>query len=274
MSFISSYTPPECLTEPAWWFIFQKDKIVVRIADSNRQLPQIPESESLRSLLARKQYLGILDGIHCYAAAIEKFDETMTIFNNMSLISLRELFGMIPDDLFWVAARASLIMYWDRTNQFCGQCGKPTQLSTTERAKVCTSCGFTIYPRISPAVIVAVVKDKQILLAHSNRFPQSFYSVLAGFVEPGETFEECVKREVKEESGIDVNDIQYFSNQPWPFPDSLMIAFTAKYAGGEICVDNEEVSDAQWFSADKLPDIPGKISVARKLIDWFVENYK
>jgi NAD+ diphosphatase len=271
MNFISSFIPPKGLSEPAWWFIFQKDKILISVSGKSTQLPLIPKVESLCKRIVRTQYLGILDGTHCYAAGI---DEKETIIEDMSLISLRELFGMIPDDLFWVAARASLIMYWDRTTQFCGLCGNPTQLSTTERAKVCPSCGFISYPRISPAVIVAVVKGRQILLGHSNRFPKSFYSVLAGFVEPGETFEECIRREIKEEVGVDVKNIQYFASQPWPFPDSLMIGFTADYAGGEIQVDGEEVVDAGWFTPETLPEIPGKISIARRLIDWFVEEYK
>ncbi len=142
-----------------------------------------------------------------------------------------------------------------------------------QRAKACPYCQLTIYPRISPAVIVAVIKEQQILLAHAPRFPQGFYSVIAGFVEPGETFEDCVHREVREEVGIEAADIRYFGNQPWPFPDSLMVGFTARYAGGEITVDHDEILEAGWFCADKLPEIPGKVSIARKLIDWFVENY-
>ncbi|MFH1481427.1 MAG: NAD(+) diphosphatase, partial [Pseudomonadota bacterium] len=128
------------------------------------------------------------------------------------------------------------------------------------------------YPRLSPAIIVAVLKNDQILLAHSQRFPGQFYSVLAGFVEPGETLEECVQREVHEEVGITVKNIRYFGSQPWPFPDSLMIAFTAEYAGGEIRIDKSELTDAGWFSADHLPAVPSRISIARQLIDWFSEK--
>jgi NAD+ diphosphatase len=122
---------------------------------------------------------------------------------------------------------------------------------------------------VSPAIIVAVVKDRQLLLAHSTRFTAKFYSVLAGFVEPGETLEDCVQREVFEEVGVRVRNIRYFGSQPWPFPDSLMVAFTAEYAGGEIRVDPVEIADAGWFSAGALPAIPPRISIARQLIDWF-----
>jgi NAD+ diphosphatase len=125
---------------------------------------------------------------------------------------------------------------------------------------------------MSPAIIVAVVKDKKILLARASRFPYEMYSVLAGFVEPGESLEACVKREVREEVGIEVKNIRYFGNQPWPFPNSLMVAFTADYAAGEIRIDETEIVDAGWFSANNFPLIPSKISIARHLIDWFAEK--
>jgi NAD+ diphosphatase len=122
--------------------------------------------------------------------------------------------------------------------------------------------------------MVAVIKDDKILLARSNRFATGWYSVIAGFVEPGEALEDCVKRELKEEVGIEVTNIQYFGSQPWPFPDSLMIAFTARWSKGIITIDNEEIIDANWYSANNLPNLPGKVSIARQLIDWFVEHAK
>jgi NAD+ diphosphatase len=172
--------------------------------------------------------------------------------------------------LFWVAGRAIQIVEWDRTHQFCGHCASPMVAKTAERAKECPQCGLTNFPRLAPAVIVAVVRDNQILLARSHRHPAGFYSVLAGFVEPGETLEEAVAREIKEEVGIEVGDIRYFGSQPWPFPHSLMIGFTAVYAGGEIRCDETEIEEAGWFAADALPQIPGPISISRRLIDWFV----
>ncbi|MBN1471588.1 MAG: NAD(+) diphosphatase [Syntrophaceae bacterium] len=270
MNFHSSYRSPADCPDPAWWFVFLKDKVLVQISGSGVRVPQLQNSDFLRERLARTQYLGMLDTVHCYCAVAEKED---AVFEGMEPIALRDLFGQVSDDLFWVAARASSIMYWDSTNKFCGQCGQPVRLSASERAKVCPSCGFTSYPRISPAVIVAVIKGKQILLARSRRFPRNLYSVPAGFVEPGETFEECVVREVKEETGIDVKNIRYFASQPWPFPDSLMIGFTAEYGGGEIRADGEEVVDAGWYTSENLPEIPAiKSSISRRLIDWFVER--
>jgi len=122
---------------------------------------------------------------------------------------------------------------------------------------------------------VAVIQDNQILLTHVRRSPPiSYYSVIAGFVEPGETLEECVRREVKEEIGLEVKNIKYFGSQSWPFPDSLMVAFTAHYAGGRIAIDETEIVDAGWFRADSLPRIPDKASISRRLIDWFVETHQ
>ena len=141
-----------------------------------------------------------------------------------------------------------------------------------ERAKRCPACGLVNYPRLSPAVIVAVIKGDQILLARNKRFRAPFYSVLAGFVEPGETLEQCVQREIHEEVGLSVKNIRYFGSQPWPFPNSLMIGFVADYAGGEIAVDNSELMEAGWFSAESLPVLPSPISIAWQLIDWFAKT--
>ena len=164
------------------------------------------------------------------------------------------------------------IVNWDQTHQYCGRCGCKTEDLPGERAKKCPACGFTSFPRISPATITAVLKGKSILLTHNRNFRGNIYSLIAGFVEPGETLEECVQREILEETSIQVKNIRYFASQPWPFPNSLMIGFTAEYEGGEVSVDGKELSDAAWFDVQKLPELPGKISIARKIIDWYIQN--
>ena len=272
MPFISSVVPPSQQSEPAWWFVFKNDELLVQLNADAAQIPYLSDLAQVHLIPIRTQYLGMLDGKHCYTTEVDA--QTLEIPDGMAFRGLRALFEMMPEEVFWLAARAFQIMDWDRTHQYCSKCGHSTQIVPGDRAKVCPACGLTMYPRVAPAIIVAVVKDRQLLLAHASRFPKGLYSVIAGFVEPGETFEECVRREVKEEVGIEVNNIQYFRSQPWPFPHSLMVAFTATYAGGEIQVDGVEVTDAAWFTADNLPHGPMRISVARKLIDWFVENYK
>ena len=149
----------------------------------------------------------------------------------------------------------------------CGHCGAATVIKDGERARECPRCGELSYPRISPAVIVRVTRGEEILLARARRFPPGFYSVLAGFVEPGETLEECVRREVREETGVELRDLSYFASQPWPFPHSLMVAFTAAHASGDIRVDASELVDAGWYGRDSLPRLPDPLTVARRLID-------
>ena len=137
----------------------------------------------------------------------------------------RLFFGELDEELVWIAGQANQLVDWNRSHQFCGKCGRQTEDGHDERAKVCPRCRLINYPRVSPAIIVAVVKNDQILLANNMRFKSRYYSVLAGFVEPGETLEECVAREIKEEVGISVKNIRYFASQPWPFPNSLMVGF-------------------------------------------------
>jgi NAD+ diphosphatase len=171
------------------------------------------------------------------------------------------------------AFRAVQILEWNENHRFCGACGEATVRKTEEHARVCRKCGQVFYPRMSPAVIVAITKGNKLLLARNKNFPPGRYSVLAGFVEAGETLEECIKREIKEEAGIEVKNIRYFGSQSWPFPNSYMLAFTAEYDKGEIRLDDSELADAGWFGADEMPQIPGSISISRRLIDWFVENH-
>ncbi|HNW93710.1 MAG TPA: NAD(+) diphosphatase, partial [bacterium] len=188
------------------------------------------------------------------------------------LINLCDLLVLIDEDLFRVCGRGLQLLHWEKTNVFCGRCGARTRAHEQERARVCPQCGLTVYPRISPAVIVAVARGGKILLARNRNFRRAFHSVLAGFIEPGETFEDCVRREIREEVGISVGNIRYFGSQPWPFPDSLMVGFTADYEHGELAVDGREIVQADWYAPDCLPPIPPPGSISRKLIDCFVRG--
>lgn len=181
---------------------------------------------------------------------------------------LRSLHGHLSDLEWNIGGRATQLSDWHRDNQHCGRCGTPMQRAPGERAMRCDVDGFTAYPRLSPAVIVLVERaDGRALLGRSGRWDVPMYSTLAGFVEAGETIEDTVHREIREEVGVEVDDVRYFASQPWPFPNSLMLGFHAAWAGGEIVVDGDEIADAQWFAADDLPMIPGKLSIARALID-------
>ena len=268
--FIISADPPNEYAQPAWWFIFSKRKLLV---SSEGLEPTIPLIRNLADLGINSNgaiYLGTLAGMPCYGALI---DPAAALPTGLGFQDLWGLHGRLDPDFIPIAFRALHLLDWSQKTRFCKRCGSEMRPKAGPPTRECLSCGYQSFPRISPAVIVLVERGNQCLLARSPRFKGEFYSVLAGFAEPGETLEQTVAREVFEETGIEVQDIRYFGSQPWPFPDSLMIGFTARYAGGEIRVDGEEILDARWFPADQLPNIPGKISIARQLIDWFVRKY-
>jgi NAD+ diphosphatase len=271
MNFIPSYRDTADSDEPAWWFAFSGSKLLVEEGERGARIPCMADLSPLNLTPLRKQFLGLLDGRPCCSA---ECSPDAPVPEGMSFRGLRGLFAELGDELFTLAGRAFQVVNWDRTHQFCGQCGTPTVDKHDERAKICPKCGLVSFPRMSPAIIVAVQKGDRILLARASRFPASLYSVLAGFVEPGETLEECLRREVREETGVEVENIKYFGSQPWPFPNSLMIAFTADYSGGEVRIDEKEILDAGWFSAENLPAIPERLSIARRLIDWFVDKHR
>jgi NAD+ diphosphatase len=243
---------PEDEKNAAYWFIFRENQILLI---NSTELPQIPllKGESIWEQITGRRFLGYWDGCPCFAANWG----TRNIPADWENYNIRELFGKIDDRIYRLIGRAFHFMYWEQNNQYCGRCGAPTANSPIEYAKICSKCGWTIYPRIAPAIIVAVVKGDQILLAQAKNSRTGFYGVIAGFVEPGETLEETVAREISEEVGITVKNIRYFGSQPWPFPDSLMLGFTAEWADGEIVVDDKEIGAAGWFRAEEIPNIPG-----------------
>ncbi len=250
-------------------FAFKEQLVLVREDNNDCSIPKDSEFAKTGLAAARRLYLGNLDKTPCYSVDL---DPGTDVPGGFSLIGLRELFDHVDVDLFIAAGHAFQIVHWDRMHQFCGKCGSPAEYASSERAKKCPDCEAVYYPKISPAVIMAVRKGNKMLLARNKKRKLGFFSVLAGFVEPGETLEESVMREVREETGIEIKNIKYFASQPWPFPNALMIGFTADYAGGEIKVDNYEIAEAAWFAPDNLPPIPGRISIARKLIDSFLDE--
>jgi len=248
-------------------FVFQQTLLLVTDDPPGLGLPQHGELAPLGAAPLRRMYLGTLGGRDCYAFEFSADTEAPP---GTQWQGLRAAYGRLDDNLFALAGRALQLIDWDRTHQFCGRCGTPMQHHRHERSKECASCGLVAYPRIAPAVMCLVKRGPEILLARSPRFAPGVYSALAGFVEPGETLEQCLAREVLEETGISIAGPRYFASQPWPFPHSLMIAFVADYAGGEITPAPDEIEDAQWFALDALPKLPARISIARRLIDGVV----
>jgi NAD+ diphosphatase len=278
---------PGGATGPVHWFVFQGDRLLVELGPPSphpsgdlrvparpswARLPGESALQKSNNLLwfepARTLYLGRLGELDCWAA--EAPAEVPPPPAGLGWEGLRALFSVLEDAHFALAGRAIQLLDWDRNHCFCGRCGAPTELKTDERARVCRACRLSAYPKLAPAVMALVRKENQILLGRSPHFPPGMYSALAGFVEPGETLEQCLAREVAEEVGVQVSRIRYFASQPWPFPNSLMIAFVCDWAGGEIRPQAGEIEAANWFNVLHLPKLPSRISIARRLIDAVV----
>ncbi|MBS01267.1 MAG: NAD(+) diphosphatase [Gammaproteobacteria bacterium] len=187
-------------------------------------------------------------------------------------VNLRALGADLPHHDFDLIGRALQVIDWGRTHRFCGRCGEAMKVHQKDRAMVCPRCRNTCYPRLSPSIITLVHREDEVLLARNQRFPEGMYSTLAGFVEPGESIEHTLRREVREEVGVEVQNIRYLGSQPWPFPNSLMLGFHAEYAGGDIVLQEEEIADARWFPVRDLPSIPGSVAISRWLIDTYLEQ--
>jgi NAD+ diphosphatase len=256
---------------PAFWFLVRDFHPLVHRDGNTCEIPILDPSHPLIPTVAEKHFLGTLDGTPCFAVEVAIATEPPEL---MEFINLRALHAGVDEQVWALAGRAVQIVDWARNHRYCGRCGSPNLMSAAERSLRCPSCGLAHYPRLSPAVIVLVHDGERVLLGRSTRSTTGFYSVLAGFVEPGESLEETVEREIFEETGIRVQDVRYFGSQPWPFPNSLMIGFTASYAGGEIELLDDEILDAGWFTVDDLPAIPGRISIARQLIDWWIDRQR
>ena len=257
---------PDPLAEPAFWFVFREGRLLVDRSGAEWLPPKIRRLPLLGVPTESPHYLGRLNGVHCYCVSALSDD----LPPKHEYVDLRGLFGRMPQDLYLIAGRAVQIVAWDRDHRFCGRCGSDLAMVQSDRAKKCPQCGLRQFPRLSPAIMALVCRDDHVLLARGVNFPTGFFSVLAGFVEPGETLECCLRREVMEEVGLEVGDLDYFGSQPWPFPNSLMIAFTCHHVAGEIQVDGKEILEADWFRYDRLPPCPGDMSIAGKMIQSFV----
>lgn len=266
------HTPPGFVPAPVTLAPPAGDALVFAFAGAmlvvagNEEAPVVP---TLAQALAAgidgpRHHLGRLAGTDCVAVTL---GDTAPAPAGYRLAGLRSLFGTMPEPMLAVAARAFQVVDWDRSHAFCGRCGARTRERPGERAKECPACGLVAYPRVSPAMMVLVIRDGELLLARANRFRNMMYSALAGFVEPGEAIEDCVHREVREEVGIEIDRLEYFASQSWAFPHSLMIAYTAHYAAGALRPDGTEIADARWFLPDALPELPSPMSIARRLID-------
>jgi NAD+ diphosphatase len=250
------------------WFVFRRRELMLLDAGA---LPMNTTLQALGIAPLRTQFLGALAGTPCFSAEI---DAQQPAPAGVTFHDLRVLHGLLGEELWVLAGRAVQVMDWDRTHQFCGACGGRTEPHARSRARVCADCGLEVFPRLAPAMIVLVERGEEVLLARGPHFPRGIYSTLAGFVDPGESLEDAVHREVFEEVGVRLGALRYFKSQPWPFPHSLMLGFFAEYASGALQADPGEIEDAQFFHVDQLPRLfPGRLSIGNQLLADFCARH-
>jgi NAD+ diphosphatase len=260
------YPEPDQLPEDAC-LVFVHNGGVYRRTGTTPTIGEKVSSDLPGGLERNAQYLGHRGSVPWYAIDVS---DDLPLPEGLTYSAVRELAGLISDEELAIAGLAVQVTDYDRTTRFCGRCGTATEPARNERAKVCPSCHRVMYPRLSPAVIVLVRNGNSILMVQGKRAAPGRYSLIAGFVEPGETIEHAVHREVWEEAGIAIENVRYCASEPWPFPNSLMLGFFADYGGGEIAPDGIEIESAVWFDRDHLPDLPPKLGITRALIDHWV----
>lgn len=222
--------------------------------ESWQNLQKLPDLEGHPSLALQTPYPQAPTGLH--------------------FVGLREAFGILSPAFYQMAGKARELLYWESLTKYCGVCGAPMR-RTSEISKKCPECGKEIWPSPSAAIIVAITRNggREILLVQSKKFKRDYLGLVAGFVETGETLEACVRREVMEETNLRIKNLRYFASQAWPYPFGLMIGFTAEYESGDLKLQLTELNKGGWYSPENLPAIPGKVSLARQLIDHWLNSY-
>lgn len=253
----------------AHWFIFQNNNLF--LLQENHRIPCSMECTSIAPHFVRHFYLGCFNNIEYYCAELTKeYSHTSKIY----ALPFKQALSLFNNDTYGLAVRAYSVINWDKNHKFCSSCGCLTSHQSKAFERVCMSCNMSFFPRISPSIIVLIKREDHLLMARSPHFPPGIYGLIAGFVDVGESIEEAVHREVKEEVGLQIKNLSYQGSQPWPFPDSLMIAFTADYESGEIIMDPVEIEDAGWYRYNNLPGKPSMAhSIASKLIDSFINTF-
>ncbi|MFN3234131.1 MAG: NAD(+) diphosphatase [Gammaproteobacteria bacterium] len=255
-------------------FIFSHELLCL---EKNGDAYHIPPANTLQRFVERVEEVDTFFTFDqaeskCFCYELQKYVELDAPF---IWVPLKSALHLVSRDWFNAIVKAHQIIRWNNNHQYCGRCGGKTQLTQTSMERHCTVCNLHFYPRISPSIIVRIHKEDQILLARAPHFPKGIYSLIAGFVEIGETIEETVRREVREEVGIEIKNICYIESQPWPFPDSLMLGFTAEYEGGHIQLNDAEIESADWYGVDNFPKYHDvSASIAKKLIEDFLYNHR
>lgn len=254
------------------WFVFYYGQLLLKQQGDNLLVPEgdeppvtVPEGHKVHEVTMN-------DGVKVKTFETDGLDGLNGINDQWKLIGLRDSFNYIPLEDYLCGGKAAQILYWDKHSHYCPTCGVPT-VQETPIMKKCPKCGLEMYPPIATAIIVLIQKGDEILLVHNRAFKRNYYGLVAGFLEAGESLEQCVHREVKEETGLTIKNLQYFGSQTWPYPSGLMVGFTAEYESGTIKLQEDELSAGAFYGKDNLPEIPKKMSIARKLIDWWLAKH-
>jgi NAD+ diphosphatase len=253
-----------------YWFVFCKTELLLEHhADDTYSIPcgEEPPVEA-KPWMNIHHITPMSDGSQVRTFML---DTPVTQLEGYEMCGLRASYHKLPTELYLKAGKCQEILYWDYNTRFCGVCGSPMKMHT-DISKRCTSCGKEVWPQLATAVIVLISRGDEVLLVHANNFRGPYFGLVAGFVETGETLEQAVEREVHEEVGIRVKNIRYFASQPWPYPCGLMVGFYADYDGGEIRLQRSELGAGGWYHRDHLPQIPEKLSIARQLIDHWLDK--
>lgn len=253
------------MDQTCYWFLFDKNQLLLQKEDN---LLTIPTGKDMPFPVKTVLEVPFPDDTLCKTAVL---DSSVEEDDTYVLMDLRATWSVLEESLYLKAGKASQFLYWDKHSRFCPACGVKTK-HLLPNMKKCLSCGYELYPVISPAILVLIRKEEEVLLVHARNFRGPFHSLVAGFLEPGETLEECVVREVMEETGLSIKNVTFFGNQPWPYPSGLMVGYVADYSGGEIRLQKEELSSGAFYSKENLPLLPGNPSLARRMIDWWISG--
>ena len=252
-----------------YWFVFCKTDLLLEKQGDAFAIPYEEEPPVPTKPWTTVHHITPFDN----GSTVRAFSIDSPVSGNdrFEMCGLRQSYYKLPLDVYLKAGKCQEILYWDQNTKFCGVCGAPMKLHT-DISKRCTECGKEVWPQLATAVIVLIHRGDEVLLVHARNFRGDFYGLVAGFVETGETLEEAVVREVREETGIEITNIRYFGSQPWPYPCGLMVGFNADYVSGDIHLQRSELSAGNWFRSDNLPHIPEKLSIARMLLDHWLEG--
>ncbi len=265
-TFVPAKRTPAPADHAGHWFLIQKEDLVLPDVPGEPWVATGSLPEPFRDAVESRVFFGTYNGEACWAASLVPETRVPAGFRKETLTPRNT---RLRDDILSLGGMALQTLHWERMSRHCPCCGQPTGAMEGESGRRCPACKAEHYPSLHPAVITLVRDRERVLLTRKSFWPKNRYGLVAGFVDPAESLEEAVRREVREEVGVEVKDLTYVASQYWPFPSQLMVGFVARYAGGDLRVDHEELEDARWFSVHELPDLPPPFSIARFILDRY-----